>query len=328
MPTNRGPRRATIRDVAREAGVSTTTVSDALAGRGRLTEATRQRVRAAADAVGYVASAAARNLRLGRSGSLGLYLPDRTVGFEYYTHLARGAAEEALGHGYALTLIPAWHDAQQLAALHLDGLIVSDPDVNDPVLQILRSLPIPMVTCEQDLHPDAAPVGVVHSDHAAAMTELLAHLRAAGAHRIDVLAPEQTNFFGAEIRRACRTDPEVRVIDVPLAYEMSQIRTAVDVSLGGSPDALVVVPDGAALGALQHLQRRGVSVPEDLPLASYVDGPSLAACAPSITAVDIDPRSAGAAAVQSLVGVVRDGAEYADPVQVSARLVVRESTQR
>jgi DNA-binding LacI/PurR family transcriptional regulator len=323
------PRRATIRDVAREAGVSTTTVSDALAGRGRLSEQTRERVRAAADAVGYVASAAARNLRLGRSGCLGLYLPDRTVGFEYYTHLSRGAAEAALGHGYALTLVPAWDDSRQLAALHLDGLIVSDPSTDDPVLAMLRRLPIPMVTCERDLAPDADPAGVVRSDHVAAMGALLDHLRSTGAQRITVLAPGSTSSFGVEIRAACAAAPgEVAVVDIPLAYQVAEVRAAVDRVLQDPPDAIVVVPDGAVHSALQQVQLAGLSVPADLLLASYVDGPSLSTSTPSLTAVDIDPRRAGAAAVESLVRVVRDGVASTDGVEVPARLVVRESTRR
>lgn len=320
-------KRTTIRDVARQAGVSTTTVSDALAGRGRLSEQTRADVRTAADTVGYVASSAARNLRLGRSGSLGLYLPDRTVGFEYYTLLARGAAEAALGHGYALTLVPAWDDARQLAALHLDGLIVSDPLLGDPVLATLRALPFPIMTIESDLAPEAASVGMVHSDHAGAMTKLLEHLQQAGAERVAVLTPDRASSFGVEIHRACAQAPvAVTTVDIPLAYEPSVVRSAVERLLRTSPEALVVAPAGAVHPALQQIQITRRRVPEDLLLASCVDGPSLAASNPSITAVDIDPRRAGAAAVDGLLRVVRDNVPSAGAVEVTARLVTREST--
>jgi DNA-binding LacI/PurR family transcriptional regulator len=322
------PRRVTIRDVARAAGVSTTTVSEALSGRGRTAEETRERVRKVAEEIGYVASAAARSLRLGRSGALGLYVPDRTVGFEYYVHLSRGAAEAALGHGLALTLVPAWHDVEQLRALHIDGLIVSDPALDDPVMKMLRSLPVPMVTCEADLSPEAEPVGVVGADHVAAMRELLDHVHEAGAASIAVLAPGTETSFGQQVREACAAAPhDVRVVDIPLAYRPDDVTAGVDYALAGKPDALVVVPDGAAIVALNHLQGLGVRVPDDLLLAAYVDGPSLQIARPRVTAVDIDPRLTGEAAVNALVEVVVDGRRTRVETRVPARLRVRESTR-
>jgi DNA-binding LacI/PurR family transcriptional regulator len=321
-------RRTTIRDVARQAGVSTTTVSDALAGRGRLSEQTRADVRAAADAVGYVASTAARNLRLGRSGSLGLYLPDRTVGFEYYTLLARGAAEAALGHGYALTLVPAWNDARQLAALHLDGLIVSDPLLDDPVMATLRELPVPMMTVERDLSPESASVGMVHSEHAIAARTLLRHLHDAGADKVAVITPDPSSSFGVEIHRACdQSSGHIATVDIPLAYEPDEVRSAVMRLLGTTPQALVVAPAGAVHPALQQLQIAGLRVPDDILVASCVDGPSLATSRPAITAVDIDPGRAGAAAVEGLLQIVRGDVTSTKTVEVSATLRVRESTQ-
>lgn len=322
-------RRVNIRDVARAAGVSTTTVSAALTGNGRLSPGTREKVLRAAEECGYVASAAARSLRLGRSGAIGLYVPDRTVGFEYYVHLSRGAAEAALGHGFALTLVPAWPDAEPLRSLHLDGLIVCDPALGDPVADVLRSLPVPMVTCERDPQPGASPAGVVASDHVSGMGALLDHLAAQGATSIAALVPGAETSFGAETRQACSESVhDVRMVDVPLAYDPDDIGRGMAEARAGAPDAIVVVPDGGALVALHLLQAEGVRIPDDLLLASYVDALSLQVSHPTITAVDIDPRSTGAAAVNVLVEVVvGDGA---DPIErsVPTRLRVRESTSR
>ena len=322
------PRRVTIRDVAREAGVSTSTVSEALSGQGRIATETRERVRQVADEIGYVASAAARSLRLGRSGALGLYVPDRTVGFEYYVQLSRGAAEAALTHGLALTLVPAWDNVEQLRALHIDGLIVADPAVGDPVLAVLRSLPVPMVTVERDLGPDAGPVGVVASDHLTATGELLDHVVATGATSIAVVAPGDETSFGQQIREACRRYAGVRIVDIPLAYRPEDATAAVDEALASGADALVLVPDGSVVVALHHLRERGIRVPDDVLLASYVDGPSLQITRPRITAVDIDPRATGEAAVEALVDVVVHGRQDVVETLVPSRLVVRESTRR
>lgn len=320
-------RRVTIRDVARAAGVSTTTVSEALSGRGRMAADTRERVRRVAEEIGYVASAAARSLRLGRSGALGLYVPDRTVGFEYYVQLSRGAAEAALTHGMALTLVPAWDNVEQLRALHIDGLIVADPALADPVLAVLRSLPVPMVTVEIDLDPDARPVGVIASDHLTATAELLDHVVAAGAASIAVLAPGEETSFGHQVREVCRRYPTVRIVDIPLAYRPSDAAAAVDEALAAGADALVLVPDGSAIVALHHLQGRGIAVPDDVLLASYVDAPSLQIAHPRITAVDIDPRATGRAAVEAMVEVIVHGRQELIETTVPASLRVRESTR-
>lgn len=320
-------RRATIRDVARAAGVSTTTVSEALSGRGRVATETRDRVRQAAEEIGYVASAAARSLRLGRSGAIGLYMPTRTIGFEYYTQISRGAAEAALGHGMALTLVPAWHDLEQLRSLHIDGLIVADPALDDPALDLLRSLPVPLVSIEPDLSPAAAPVGVVGADHVAAMVRLLDHVRAGGASLIAVLAPGTETSFGRQVLTACDGAPDVLLVDAPLAYQPDEIIRAVDQALALSPDAVVVIPDGAALLVLHHLQGRGLRVPVDVQLASYVDGPSLQLVRPTITALDIDPRQTGIAAVDALVGAILEGVTETVLTEIPARLQERESTR-
>ncbi len=325
MPT----RRATIHDVAKAARVSTTTVSDALAGRGRIAEDTRQRVQAAAESIGYVASAAARNLRLGRSGAIGLYVPDRTVGFEYYVHLSRGAAEAALGRGFALTLVPAWPDAEQLRALHLDGIIVADPALDDPVLETLRAMPVPMVTCERDLSPGADAVGVVQSDHTAAMGDLVGHLMAAGARRITVLTPGQETAFGQDLQQAYRRPGvEFTLLDIPLAFTDEDVVHALSGVAENPPDAVIAVPDGAAVTALHVLHEQGLAVPDDVLLASYVDGPMLLACHPQITGVDINPRLAGTLAIRVLVHAIER--EQLDPSSstVPAALRVRGSTQR
>ena len=148
-------RRATLHDVARAAGVSTTTASDALAGRGRVADRTRAHILEVASGLGYVASAVARGLRSGTAGVIGLFIPEETVGLDYYLQLMQGAAEAAIGEGLAITLVPPGIRREQMAALALDGLIVSDPSLTDPVMETVRGLPVPHVTLERDLAPDA-----------------------------------------------------------------------------------------------------------------------------------------------------------------------------
>src|SRR3712207_9188450 len=102
--------RVTIHDVARSAGVSTATVSNALSGNGRLSATTRDRVARIASELGYSASPSARGLRTRRVGAIRPFLPRHTVGCEYYMGLAARAASEGMGDGMALTLFPSPDD--------------------------------------------------------------------------------------------------------------------------------------------------------------------------------------------------------------------------
>jgi DNA-binding LacI/PurR family transcriptional regulator len=328
-------RRVTIRDVAVAAGVSTTTVSDALSGNGRLPAATRSRVAAVAGQLGYTANPAARSLRARRVGGIGLYLPDDTGSFAYYLALAGGAAREALAHGLALTLIPPGQDPARLTAFPLDGFAAADPVTGDPVVRAFSRLGIPVVTCERDLTPGAQHAGRVEGDYRPAMTALLDHLAGQGAERIALLAPGPETAWGLELRAAyqawcaARRRPET-IYDVPFPGSPEAVRDAALRALraDAAPGAVVSGVDGGAIGALMAAAELGRRVPEDLLVASCVDSPALRSCSPAITALDLQPEVMGRK-LAALLNDLLDGAAPAGTVQViEARLVVRASTSR
>lgn len=328
-------RRITIRDVAREAGVSVTTVSDALSGGGRLTDATRAKVASVADQLGYIPNPSARHLRKGRTGTIGLYFPDRVIGLEYYMSVALGAAEGALRHDLALTLIPGWRDSRRVASFHVDGMIVADPVLGDPVLRELGRQRVPVVTCERDLSPDARHVGRVESDHPAALRELLDHLRAQGARRPALIASDATTSWGHDLRQeysawCARRRVSPRIRDVPLVSYPDDVAGAAEALLTGPrpPDAIISAIDGAAIGVLQAADRLGLRVPQDLLVASCVDGAELRQASPSITAIDIQPRLMGQRAAELLAEIL-EGTRERDTVEsLETRLVPRASSGR
>jgi DNA-binding LacI/PurR family transcriptional regulator len=149
LPTMKQP--VGIKQVAEAAGVSITTVSHALNGKGRLPDATRERVRQVAERLGYRPNATARNLAGGRTGLIGLAVSQTLEGrfavsdFAYYSQLMSTATATAMDRGYALVLASgtepsAWRN------IGLDGVIVVDPVRADPLVRELRSQRIPIVT--------------------------------------------------------------------------------------------------------------------------------------------------------------------------------------
>jgi DNA-binding LacI/PurR family transcriptional regulator len=328
-----GQRKVTIRDVAAAAGVSTTTVSDSLTGRGRLPEATRVRVARIADELGYVANPGAQNLRRGRTGTIALYFPQRVFGMQYYMDLAIGAAEEALAHDLALTLVPASHGRLGAVRLHIDGAVVADPMLGDPMLQHLSKLPIPLVTCERDLTPGAQHAGRIESDHRTAMRSLLDHLRHQGARAVALVCPREETSFAHDLRRTyldwCRDqDQAPRVSDVPFASQREDITNAVQELLrdGAAVDAIVSVPDGGATSAMQAAQQAGRRIPDDLLIASYVDSPELHGLLVPVTAVDLSPREMGRQAARLLADLFEQKAEPGTVRTLPTKFQIRAST--
>jgi DNA-binding LacI/PurR family transcriptional regulator len=115
-------------DVARAAEVSRTTASAALGSTGRVSAGTRERVKAVAERLGYVANPAARHLKGGRKGAIALYVPDHLSGYAFYMEFAFGAVQVARSEGIALTLVAPGPDGAVTPLLaHVDAFLVVDP---------------------------------------------------------------------------------------------------------------------------------------------------------------------------------------------------------
>ena len=133
-------RRVSIKDVAREAGVSVTTVSHALNGKGRLRASTRERVTEVAERLGYRANPAARNLVSGHAGLIAAMpsLPDdprvRFAEFGYYTKVIVAASGAAIARDHALVIAPPSRGGFVWDRVNLDGVIMIDPMLDEPAL--------------------------------------------------------------------------------------------------------------------------------------------------------------------------------------------------
>jgi hypothetical protein len=179
-------RNVNIKDVARLAGVSPTTVSHALGGGRPVSAATRERVRDAVERLGYRPHPGARSLKATGTGVLALCAVNVTspaVSFsdlEYYFKLIRGVTEGVYGSEFALVVVPETESGAYWDRLLLDGAIIADPVAADPNLHALRARHVPCVTIGRD--PDAPDEGYwVDGDPAAATRLLLDHLAAKGA---------------------------------------------------------------------------------------------------------------------------------------------------
>ncbi|MGA5043609.1 LacI family DNA-binding transcriptional regulator [Streptomyces arboris] len=319
-------RTVTLLDVARTAGVSKSTASDALQGSGRVAEATRDRVRAVAEELGYRPNSAARRLRRSSTGAIGLHLPQTATRLDYYMNLAFGAVARAQEEGFDMVLLAPEGAAGGPVASRVDGLLMIDPEVDDRAVPGLLDAGVPVVTGERYLGPTAAPTGAVICDNAASLTALLDHVTERGARRPAVLAPAGTSAWATALRATAASwgrghGVDVALRTVPFAATPGEAEETTLGLLRADPavDAVICAPDGAAPGVLRAAAALGRPVgpgappaatthsrkaPTLLLVASCVDGTATRSAGPPVTAVDLRPAAYGRACAELLCDIL------------------------
>lgn len=333
-------RRTTIREVAVAAGVSPTTVSHALNGKGRLDPRTRARIERTAKLLGYQANRLARGLRSGRYGVQALWLPTQrddassdALSLDYYMRLAGATTKAFFARGDVVMLIPPVDSSDRLVSVPFDGAIVVDPDDEDKRLEMLRELGIPTVTIDRDpIDPDDP--WCVASDTSEHMETLLEHLASEGAEQVALLVPDAMGAWSKEERCAYRSWSQrhgrrlhTRAVSIHTAF--SSARQAVQALLGSRPrpDGLVIGAERFVAGAMHAIAEAGLGVPDDVLVAAAVDGNHARSSTPPLTAVDLQPEQKAAAAA-TLLWRRLDGDAPQDQQTVPGILRVRDSTRR
>ena len=332
--------RPTIRDVAAAAGVSPTTVSHALNGKGRVDAATRARVEATAVALGYRPSRVAQGLRSGRTGTLGLALPEmpdtagsaEMIGVDFYLQVAAGATRAAFASDHALLLLPTLRDAADVQRLGLDGAILNDPATNDPRIDAFDAAGVPVVTLDRDLGRPQRPW--VASDTQANTRRALDHMAEAGAHRIALLTMAAQWSWLVDTEEAYQAWCTERGREPLVQRSPLNVTDAIAAQNAGAlldrrrpPDAIFTPPERYAVAVGRAAATRGLALGSDLLLAAGVDSHEARTHDPPITALELHPARQGAEAVRLLEAILA-GQDPGAPRLVEAELRVRASTRR
>jgi DNA-binding LacI/PurR family transcriptional regulator len=330
--------RPTIRDVAKAAGVSVTTVSHALNGKGRVDPETRALVGRVVRQLGYRANRHAQVLRSGRAGALALLLPvqadvgsNEALGLDFYMRLASAAAAAAFAREQALMLLPPAVVSTGLGGLGVDGGIVVDPSPMDPRVELVAGRGLPVVTIERDLgRPDDPWFVAGQTD--VSTRQLLDHLHAQGARRICLLAPTADWGWSTETLRAYdqwtagHGAPRL-VVPVAMRHgEESAFAAARQLlSEPDPPDAIFVVASRFIPGVQRAAKDAARQVPGELLIAAGVDSVHAREGDPPVTAIDLHPERQAEAAVEMLLARLDDDTPTG-PRYVPATLRLRAST--
>jgi LacI family transcriptional regulator len=330
-------RAATLADVAEVAGVSASTASRALNGRGELAEATRAAVLEAAAALDFRPSALARSLRTRTTFTVGFVVPDVASPF-YAAALkgAQGALEEA---GYRVMLMDSEQtELGEVAALRtlldhqVDGLLVATTGLSAKTFHaVTGDDDTPCVFFDSVIR--RAGTGSVALDNEPGMALLVDHLVEHGHGRIAILAGPTVETSGIERLRAFRKRARRHGLAAGTAYErhcrwtVDSARTATRelLDLSQPPTAIVASSAELALGCLTACRELGLGLPDDLALASFDDPYFGDLLEPPLTAVGYEPRDVGRAAASLLVEAMREPDGPYREVTIPVRLVRRRS---
>ncbi len=329
--------RPTINDVASAAGVSKGAVSFALNDRPGLAPQTRQRILEVARQLGWTPSPRARALSTSKALAVGLVVarpPEILRADAFFPSFIAGLETVLSRHGHALLLQVAEHDDaaayRRLAEEgRVDGVFVTDLQVDDPRPALLAELGLPAVVVGPALGDDLAPaLGV---DDAPGIRAAVDHLVGLGHRHIAHVSGPLTMVHGRSRQQAWMQAlrdaglPEGICVEADFSAESGAAATRTLLDLAEPPTAVVYANDLMAMAGLSLAVSRGVDVPGRLSVIGYDDMEIAAHLQPSLSTVSTDVVAWGRAAATRLLEVIHG--EQPTPVDLPpARLVVRAST--
>ena len=318
-----------IRDVAAMAGVSPATVSRVFTRPDSVAVETRRKVIEAADELRYAPHPVARSLARGRTGNLGIVVPD--IANSFSAVMTKAVQHEARRDGYALFVAGSEEVAQdeerwaRAMAAQVDGLLLLSPQMPDATLLSLAEV-TPVVVTNRLL--DGIPA--VLTDAYEATGHAVEHLHALGHRELVYLAGP--DGYSNEVRLRGFRDTSARLGIVaselgPFHARFSAGVRAGDLVLATSATGVVAYNDEMAVGVINRLADRGMGVPADVSVVGFDDTQLAEMVMPRLTTVRIPAAAAGVAAVGMLLDVVggRDG-QARGPLHLPAELVIRSST--
>jgi DNA-binding LacI/PurR family transcriptional regulator len=328
----------TIRDVARLAGVSPATVSQALNGRGRVHVRTRERVALAATQLRYAPNLSGRRLARRRAECVAvLQGRNMTTVFNdsFYRVVLGGMAEVTQARRYSLVFTPPPVDAATDADLNrmlghgaVDGVLVVGA-LDGGLLLALRHRGLPVVLV--DSYVPGVDLPAVVPDYQAGARTATEHLLRLGHRRVAFLGAAVSYPFGRQTLEgygdalagvALAQDPAL-IRRTEISVEAATVATRDLLTLPAPPTALFAVTDAMAIGALRAAREQGIRVPDGLAVVGMDDIEMSAYTDPPLTTVRIAKEAMGRLAAEWLIALIEGDATAQPATTVPAELIVR-----
>ncbi len=329
----------TIDDIARHLGISKTTVSRAISGKGRLSSSTRERVLAYIKECNYRPNAAARALAESRTYNLALVIPRSFIKLDlpYVRQSMSAICEEAFLQDYNILVCLSTDDSsasllRTLDNRKVDGVILSRTVENDKLVDILLKAKIPFATMGK-LPPATHGKATVEADHdqVGGCRAFAMDFLHSGTGPVAILGNDlnyivnQSRLAGVRKAQATCNIPEDQVHVVMNLQNDALCAKTVDTLLFQGVRRFLAMDDEICLRILAHLSSRRLKVPEDVQVASLYDSDALATYQPAISALQFDAEELGRVTCRELLRYL-NGAEYDPKPILGYRILMRQST--
>jgi LacI family transcriptional regulator len=332
--------RITIKDIAREAGVSPQTVSRAINNKGEIRPETQARILRIADRLGYRPNSIARSLATRRTRNVGLVVPD--VSNPFFSSVARGIQDTAHRADYNVFLCNTDENTdREMSAIHsleaqrVDGMILCSSRLSERELEQVADRYQSLVLVNRCI--SRPRTGCVMVDDAQAMEGAVRYLLELGHREIGFLAGPPKSHSGRERATGYATAMRAHGITPPPAWQIHcrpQVeggQSAAHELLQRAPELTVLVAynDLVAAGALRACADLGLRVPQDCAIIGCDDTLLAALVSPALTTIHIPTYSLGQQAMDLLLSVIEaQGSEASPPpapIMISPHLVIRDS---
>jgi DNA-binding LacI/PurR family transcriptional regulator len=340
-------KRPTIADIAVRAGVTKAAVSFALNGQPGVSAATRERILAIADEIGFQPNSAARALTAGRAGAFGLIIdrPARMLGIEpFFMQVISGIQADLTQHHVTLQFSMAEDPADEIelyrqwwAQRRVDGVFVYDLRRDDTRIGALEALRMPAVVIGSPR--GSGPLPAVWQDEHSVVSAIVGHLAELGHKRIARVGG-LPQYWHTALRASAFTEVAaafgVEVVQAEADYTAEHGAAATAALLAGPlsgssqpgdrPTAIVYDNDVMAVAGLSCATRLGFGVPSDVSIVSWDDSALCELTNPALTAMGRDIAWIGSTAARLLRSLV-NGEQVASVMEAAPRLIVRGSTR-
>ena len=332
----------TIKDIAKEAGVSHTTVSRALRGSSLISDETIRRIQETALALEYFPHAAARSLKTNRSQALGVIVSN--IDDPYFSEILQGIEEIAQSHHYSLFIAASQRDTEREITIvramrqrHVDGLIICSTPFHDERSQQFSKYGIPIVMVNNQAAEEYR-YSIYHddTDGSRQVTKYLIEL---GHRKIAYLGNSSSGRttqdrlagFRYEMEAAALSLPNEYVFEIPGSEPEKGILAAEHfLKLPDRPTAIVCFNDMLAMGLLKILQERGICVPNEISITGFDNIVFSNYTNPPLTTFDQPKRFIGQKAAELVLSLLNSTSDIHLPQQkiqvLRGRLLVRQST--
>jgi LacI family transcriptional regulator len=332
----------TLKNIADRLGVSETTVSRALSGQAskyRISQETEKAVLDLAEELHFSPNQLARSLRLQKTHTIGLMIPD--ISNPFFANIARNIEKEARKLGYSVILADTEEtESIEIESLRLlrgrkvDGMVVSPVGLHFTHLEKLFAIGMPMVLIDR-YFPDC-PIPYVGSDNFSGAHQAVAHLIENGHVRIACIQGIENTFPNIERLRGYRQAyadsglpvDENMIVGDSFGYQNGYIETKLLLRHNPGPTAIFAVSNLISLGALHAIDEEGLKVPDDLSIISFDDQPYSALLATPMTTVAQQNEQIGPLAVKMLFHQIESKTVPEQKgILIPTHLIVRKSVR-